>query len=253
MDVALCTIDNNMYTLPVFESLGEMTLSYYRRHLLCPKCLGQAFYRKPLGAGQPACFKARPHGLQCAERVWGQELLQPIDSSERIKVSFAPASQGGDTAQPELGNAIHGPARPPHRRLDALLGNLMFAANFAASEQLIAVDEGLFRVKDFFVPFADAPSNGRGEYRGYWGFISDAGKSGEQPASVWLNSGGAQDLSIVIHGELSGEFLQHFALAGLEALAGAYVLVLGRLRVSQFGKRYITVSDISRMAVNLAG
>ena len=243
MDVALCTIDNNMYTLPVFEDLSELTLSYYRRHLLCPKCLGQAFYRKQSCAGQAAFFAARPHGLPCVERRWGEGFAEPIESSERIEVCFDSAGPGLETAQ----------ARPVgvRRGLDTLLGNLMFNDGFSASEQLIAVDQGLFRVKDFFVSFADTPSNGRGEYRGYWGFISDAGKSGEQPASLWLNSGGAQDLSIVVGGDLSGEFLQRLGLDDMEMLAGAYVLVLGRLRVSQFGKKYLAVSDISRMAVNL--
>lgn len=244
MDVALCTIDNNMYTLPVFEDLSELTLSYYRRHLLCPKCLGQAFYRKQSCTGPAAFFAARPHGLPCVERRWGEGFPEPIESSERIEVCLDSAEPGLETAQ----------ARPVgvRRGLDMLLGNLMFNDGFPASEQLIAVDQSLFRVKDFFVPFADTPSNGRGEYRGYWGFISDAGKSGEQPASLWLNSGGAQDLSIVVGGDLSGEFLQRLGLDDMEMLAGAYVLVLGRLRVSQFGKKYLAVSDISRMAINLA-
>lgn len=243
VDVALCTIDNNMYTLPVFEGLSELTLSYYRRHLLCPKCLGQAFYRRQTRAGQPGIFEARPHRQPCAERRWSNGLSEPIETTERIEVCFGPAGQGAEGAP-----ARHGGTR---RRLDTLLANLMFNEDFAASDQLIAVDEGLFRVKDFFVPFANTPSNGRGEYRGYWGFVSDAGKSGEQPASLWLNSGGVQDLSIVVSGELLGGFVQRFGIDDLEMLAGAYVLVLGRLRVSQFGKKYIAVSDISRMAVNL--
>jgi hypothetical protein len=244
VDVALCTIDNNMYTLPVFENLSELTLSYYRRHLLCPKCLGQAFYRKQSRTGQAAFFEARPHGQQCSDLDWGAGWAQPIASHERIEVSLDPAAQSSDHTQ----------ARHAAIRLspETLLANLMFNKNFAASEQLIAVDDNLFRVKDFFVPFAETPSNGRGEYRGYWGFVSDAGKSGEQPASLWLNSGGAQDLSIVVSGESSGGFVQRFGLDDLEMLAGAYVLVLGRLRVSQFGKKYIAVSDVSRMAISLA-
>lgn len=251
MDVALCTIDNNMYTLPVFEGLSELTLSYYRRHLLCPKCLGQAFYRKQSGAGEAAFFQARPHGQQCTDRAWGAGFAQQIDSHERIEVRFEPARRGAGEAQGEQGRSIQRPVSMTCRGLDTLLGNLMFNANFPTSEQLIAVDEGLFRVRDFFVPFAETPGNGRGEYRGYWGFVSDAGKSGEQPASLWLNSGGAQDLSIVVSGDLSDEFVERFPV-DLEALAGAYVLVFGRLRVSQFGKKYISVSDISRMAISLA-
>lgn len=237
MDVALCTIDNNMYTLPVFEALSDLTLSYYRRHLLCPKCLGQAFYRKPSANGRPGSFSARPHGSQCAHPCREAGLMAPIDCRERIAVNFAP----GDM-----------PVVATHQRPDNLLNNLMFNPGFCTSEQLLEVDGGLFRAKDFFVPFAGTPTNGRGEYRGYWGFISDAGMSGEQPASLWLNSGGAQDLSIVVAGGMSGEFFQRFPTADLEALAGAYVLVFGRLRVSQFGKKYIALSDISRMALSLA-
>lgn len=249
MDVALCTIDNNMYTLPVFEALSELTLSYYRRHLLCPKCLGQAFYRRPSATGQPAFFEARPHGPQCTGRGWAGELSEPIENNERIEVIFDPVTRSCDTAP---GNRLPGHSSMVQRRLETLLHNLMLNGDFCLSEQLIAVDAGLFRVRDFFVSFADTPANGRGEYRGYWGFVSDAGTSGEQPASLWLNSGGAQDLSIVVGGDLSGPFLQRFQVNRLEALAGAYVLVFGRLRVSQFGKKYIALSDISRMAVSLA-
>lgn len=137
-----------------------------------------------------------------------------------------------------------------HRRLSTLLKNLMHGDGFRNSDQLIAMPAGEFRVRDFFVEFPDIDGGHEREYRGYWGMISDARVDGN--GSLWLNSGGRDDVSIVIQDELLKDFGQRFGANDVEDLAGAYVLFLGELRVSQNGKAYLPCNDIQSISVSLA-
>lgn len=269
MDVALCTLNNTIYDIATFEALGEPSLSQLRRHLLCPRCLGAGYYRKPARSGQAACFGARPHADYCdmtgpeSRTCLGDGLADDdiVNSGERIEVDFdfgaqtfihvaepCPDSTYGRVAQGagQGGQRTH--AR--QRRLSTLLKNLMFSEDFRHSEQLISVDTGLFQVREFFVPFAQARVDELGRIRGYWGLVSDAACTGDQPPSLWLNTGGRQDLSVVVGAELVDDFTQRFPIMELEDLAGAYVLVFGCVRLSKNDKKYIAVSDISRITVN---
>jgi len=126
----------------------------------------------------------------------------------------------------------------------------MHSEDFRNSNQLIAIAQGEFRVRDFFVDFSEIADDNEGDYRGYWGLISDAALSREEPPSLWLNSGGRDDVSVVVDAESANEFLERFPLGELEELAGAYVLVFADLRVSRNGKKYLAVSDISKMTIS---
>lgn len=269
MDVALCTLDNNSYTAQRFERLPEAEIGKLRRFLVCPECKGPAFYRKESRSGQAACFGARPHEPWCSLAATesrygggaGQDQDERINLGERIQIDFdygaAPINHV-DPAEPADPNGRGGRyvrgqgqrAAVMHRRLSTLLRNLMHSNDFRNSDQLISMPEGEFRVRSLFVNFDDINHAHAAEYRGFWGMLSDARFGGSQ--ELWLNTGGRDDVSIVVPAELVGSFAQRFRVDDAEDLAGAYVLVFGELKVSLGGKAYIACNDLQRITVNLA-
>jgi len=269
MDVALCTINNTVYDIAGFEALSPKCIGVMRRNLLCPRCMGPGFYRKAARSGQASCFGARPHAEFCdmggpqSATNRGDTLDQDdvVNRGERIEVDFAFGAPLHHHTVEEGSGAAYGVGRQSggqaaqrtqtrHRRLSTLLKNLILSEDFRRSEQLISVESGLFKVRDFFVPFAQAEVDELERMRGYWGLISDAAQSGDQPPSLWLNTGGRQDLSVVVDSSLVDDFTQRFPIHELEDLAGAYVLVFGCVRVSKNAKKYIAVHDISRITLN---
>jgi hypothetical protein len=269
MDVALCTINNTVYDIAGFEALDEGCVSIMRRNLLCPRCLGPGFYRKAARSGQASCFGARPHADFCdmggpqSSSYRGDTLEEDdvVNRGECIEVDFAfgaplrnHVNEEGAVFASGTGRQGSGQAgartQTRQRRLSTLLKNLILSDDFRRSEQLISVQSGVFKVRDFFVPFACAEVDELDRMRGYWGLVSDAAQSGDQPPSLWLNTGGRQDLSVVVDSSLTDDFTQRFPIQELEDLAGAYVLVFGYLRVSKNAKKYIAVSDISRITLN---
>lgn len=254
MDVALCTITNSVYDIATFEALGEPCISTLRRHLLCPRCLGPGFYRKAAPNGRAASFGARAHQPYCdvdgAVRQADQtDVLAPgekVAGNERIHVDF---DYGIRLPRPWAANAETCP-QANQRRLNTLLRNLMFNPGFDRSEQLVSVETGVFTVRELFMPFARADVDEQGRMRGYWGLVSDAAQSGDQPPCLWLNSGGRNDLSVVVDSGVTDDFVQRFPVQELEDLAGAYMLVFGCLRRSRNDKKYIAVSDISRITLD---
>lgn len=269
MDVARCTADGITYTAPAFEALGEARVQEYRQLLVCPECGARAFFRKESTSGQAACFGARPHAAGCdlaaAESRYrggpGLDQDERINHGERIEIDFAygahdvvhvdpqePADPDGRGGRFRGGNGRRNAVM--HRRLSTLLKNLMLSDQFRTSNQIIALPEGQFRVRDFFVTFSQAGTHLVGEYRGYWGMLSDArfGRNGE----VWLNSGGQQNVSTVVNVDLVPELNRRFRLEELEDLAGAYALVFGTLGESTNGKLYLACNDLRYITVNLA-
>jgi hypothetical protein len=68
-----------------------------------------------------------------------------------------------------------------------------------------------------------------------------------QNGSLWLNSGGNGDVSLVIGEGLLNQTYERFAVSDLKDIAGAYALVFGTLRVSQNVKNMLK----SRILVSL--
>ncbi|HBN8314982.1 TPA: hypothetical protein ACMFPZ_005606 [Pseudomonas aeruginosa] len=269
MDIARCTLDNRNYDIPKFEALGDRAIDEYRRYLVCPECNGPGFYRKESRSGQAACFGARPHEANCSmaagepRRAGGLGPGQDefINPGERIEVDFAYGAHENvnpDPAEPGNPNGRggrhigRGGRRNAvlHRRLSTLLRNLMYSEDFRHSDQIIAIAEGEFRVRDFFVEFSNIENNDIGHYLGCWGLISDAGLSAGESPSLWLNSGGRDDVSVVVDGNLAGEFKRRFPFEDLEDFAGTYALVFSKVKQSRNGKIYLAVNDISKITIS---
>ncbi|SHN16888.1 hypothetical protein SAMN05216593_1111 [Pseudomonas asturiensis] len=273
MDVAHCTADGRNYSALSFEALDDSVIEAYRRQLVCPECRGPAFFRKESTSGQAACFGARPHGENCSLAavdssqggMSGPDKEERINHGERIEIDFkfgaSPVLHPGPDADDDgagRGGRFRGGQRAQtsvsHRRLSTLLKNLMHSEDFCRSDQLIALPEGEYRVKDLFVKFDEINVHHLNSFRGYWGLITDAGLSKGESKSLWLNSGATDDVSIVVDASLSVPFLERFPVADTDELSGSYVLVFGELKVSNSArkKRFIATKDISRITLSLA-
>lgn len=266
MDIAKCTADGKTYQATVFEALGD--LENLRRQLICPSCNAPAFFRKTSISGQAACFGARPHAKGCALAALegnrgglnglGQD--EQINLGQLIEVDFAYGAH--QATHPEPNDPIDpsgrggrfspgGGDRNPvmHRRLSTLLKNLMLSEQFRKSDQILRLPEGQFRVRDFFVEFGSAQHQRTEEYRGLWGMLSDARYG--QDGSVWLNSGGRENVSVVVDHSIVENFKRRFCVDELEELAGAYILVFGTLKRSGNGKRYLACYDMRHITASL--
>ena len=89
----------------------------------------------------------------------------------------------------------------------------------------------------------------QGRVRGWWGLISDAKDGGD--GSLWLNGGGRGMISFCIPHELRTQVFDRFRLEDIEQLAGAYVLVIADLRISQYGKMYCVIDSPNHIAIRL--
>ena len=271
MDIARCNENGLTYTAASFAALSPSDLERMRQQLSCPECEGPAFFRKASRSGRAACFGARPHQNGCSLAALDSEQVIEGEATnldalnnpgERIVVDLTygahlPEVHGDSTEQ--AGRAgrcpryVGGSARPDarmHRRLSSLLRTLIAAPQFRSSHQLVELNgQSDTRVCDFFVPLLEVNQDMQGQMRGWWGSISSAKDGGD--GSLWLNSGGRAMISICIPTEMRAGVVDRFHLEDNEQLAGAYVLVIADLRVSQYGKMYCIVESSGHVAVRL--
>jgi hypothetical protein len=262
MNHARCTNDGVIYSALEFSRQSSSDLESKRRFLQCPACGGPAFFRHASPIGRAACFGARPHAQCCelaAQDDAGDEELNHIPNS-RIIVDF---QYGALVQQAQFYSLGHGPIQkyagynndPPHvhiyhRRLGSLLRNLIESPEFWISSQSVTIEgRGEFTAKDLFIPFQHARSEYSGHYRGYFGVISDAKLALDK--SLWFNSGGNDNISFCLDFQFVDTIIQRYGINNLEDIAGAYILVFGTPRVSQNGKLFCVIEDISLMALKL--
>lgn len=268
MDVALCTLDNVVYSATQFANLNFGELSEKRRYLACPECQGPAFFRKATRNGRAACFGARPHQPNCS--LAAQDETRIIDGhgdiadvinnpGERIVVDLDFGANQHVHAEPHVG-AFHGRARAGihignnngnnarmHRRLSSLLRTLIEVPQFGNSNQILEIMGREIPVKDFFVPLLGIQNVHLNSLRGFWGMLSDIGAG--QPGTVWLNSGGRGNISFCINEEEFVNVCHRFNIDDEEDFAGAYVLVIGEAKRSQNGKIYCTVDNQNMICI----
>jgi len=89
-----------------------------------------------------------------------------------------------------------------------------------------------------------------GTYHGYWGMIPDARRDAN--GTLWFNSGGREDVNILLDQEHIEGSYQRFSIDDEEDIAGAYLLVFGELATARSGKGYVVITDPSRVALRLA-
>jgi hypothetical protein len=268
MDIALCTEDGNQYTAHDFSRLLPLELQRKRRLLQCIECFAPAFFRKESTHGQAACFGARPHAPNCSLRAFDNDLIagtqgyddEIFNPGDRIVIdlNFGGIDQPIN-AEPTDGMNARGRARRfvgseqrpdavMHRRLSSLLRTLISAPNFRYSEQIIEItDQGSLPAREFFVEFPFVTHQYSGQFRGYWGMLTDA-RFGVDGA-LWLNSGGRADISVCVQAEHVQDVMARYHMNDEEDLAGAYILVLGTVRISSANKLYCIVEDPSMITI----
>ncbi|WP_447917182.1 hypothetical protein [Achromobacter aegrifaciens] len=271
MDIARCTENDRTYTAANFADLPAMDLGRMRRYLLCSECDGPAFFRKATKNGRAACFGARPHEDGCV--LAAQDSEQVVEGEEtdldalrnpgdRIIVDLQYGAHlpevHGDSAEGRnrAGRAprhVGGLARPDarmHRRLSSLLRTLIEVPSFRSSNQTLEVaDYQPMLVREFFVQLHAVNTDMKGQFRGWWGSISDAQE--DEGNALWLNSGGRGDISFCIPSEVRAQVLDRFNLEDTERLAGAYILVIADLRVSSNNKKYCIIDAPGQIAIRL--
>lgn len=262
MDVALCTLDNHIYTSTQFSQLPFPEMSEKRRNLVCPECNGPAFFRRQTRNGRAACFGARPHQPTCelsaldeTRVIYGQgEIAEVIyNPGERIVVDLNFGAQqhvhaepnpgpvrGGGRAGIHIGDNAANNARM-HRRLSTLLRTLIESPDFSASQQILEVLGKEIQVRHFFVPLLDIQSHHLDSTKGFWGMLSDVGR--DQNGTMWLNSGGRSNISFCIDNNSYTQICERYNINEEEDFSGAYILVIGEAKVSQYGKVYCSIQD----------
>lgn len=270
MDVARCTLDNITYSSEQFAQLAPVEISQKRRFLVCPECGGPAFFRKQTRNGRAACFGARPHQPNCGLAALDEtrvidghgEVVDVIDNpGERIVVDLNFGAQLHVHAEPNVGpgNAraragVHAGGNSQnsarmHRRLSSLLRTLIESPHFRTSAQILEILGREIPVRDFFVPLLNIGAQHRNSMKGFWGMLSDVGAG--QPGTVWLNSGGRDDISFCIDEQSFAAVCNRFHITDIEEFSGAYILVIGEARVSQNGKLYCVIENQDMVSLRL--
>lgn len=271
MDIAKCTIDGKTYLAVNFAKLPVDELTEKRRNLVCTSCGSDAYFRKESKSGQAACFGATPHNEGCelaapdSTREEGDSDIEDIQNNPgqviEIDLNFGATPKtnidinpdDNDTGTQGKGRHVGQGTRPnahSHRRLSSLLRNLIRSKDFRNSKQIINIEEVNSPVRDFFVKFSGVVKKYEYEFQGYWGALADAQQ--DSYGNLWLNSGGRSSVSVLIESELVQSFYKRFKLEDEEALAGAGVLVLGTMYISERGKKFIKPKGLDYLTVKKA-
>jgi len=270
MRIALCTLDGITYRAADF-SLTE-GFNDKRRNLVCPECGMRAYYRNYVRNTREAHFGARPHAEGCTQAPLEQlgatgqagDEDEILTTGHRIVVDFnfgtpegmqgeqrgvVPVAVGNGVTWGTRGQAVN---ETMTRRLGPLLRSLMESEEFRRSTQSLEIpDRGEFIVSNFFVNFGDVTENHIGSYHAYWGMVPDASIS-RRNGALWFNSGGWEDLSVLLDQSHIEATFQRFHIEDMEEISGAYILVFGDLRVSANGMKYVEISDPARFTLRLA-
>ena len=265
MEQAKCTEDGVTYTASNFSHLLPEDLANKRRSLYCTECSGPAFFRHSSFNGRAACFGARPHADACSLAVQDNERLENSDDldalhipSGKIIVDFSYGtpdlpSDSGSGQSPTFDRAARNYERsdaPSSRRLSSLLRMLIGSPEFRTSDKIIEISGlGQIAARDFFVPLEFTGKQYSGQFRGYWGLITDAQRT--EDGSMWLNSGGRDSLSFCIDSKFVDLMNKRYRLECLEDLAGAYILAFGIPYVSANGKLHVIIKEPEYISLRL--
>jgi hypothetical protein len=263
MEIAKCTENDMIYTAASFSHLPLDELTRKRRILQCHECGNTAYFRNATDSGNRiAHFGARPHAPGCKQAAYDTD--RPLDIADPdalyipagkivIDFGFGSPAQFQSASQREadsfnLTRAAGQTEIEAQRRLSSLLRLLTAFPEFRASNQSIEVHGcSDLTVADFFVPVTSVSERYIGQYRGFWGMLSDV-KLLEEKSTIWFNCAGSR-VSFCLNSLYLEELVQRYRPRNAEDFAGAYILVIGWLNIAQNGKLYCVVDGIEHMAI----
>jgi len=267
MDFAICTLDNSICNANSFSKLSNSEISQKRKHLICKNCKAKAYFKKRSKSGQAACFGARPHNNSCSLGTEESETcLGTLNSNEKelinlgslINVDFdfnTTKFTHIDTSNEDINSknnaSKHSSANgiktaTSKRKLKSLLNILLNDPNFSKSNQKIDIGYKYpYNASTIFRKFEEIVNSDIDKVRGVYGQIFDVNIFNN---SIWINSGGYDDCSIIIENNLQEDFYRIFPkYKDLEELNGVYILCFGKILKSQKNKFYIKLNDISEI------
>lgn len=263
MDIARCTASGKYYTAVDFSRLPLEEMAWKRRMLQCPECGSAAFFRNATDSGnRTACFGARPHAEGCKLAAYDLErmlysgndpdALHMPDGKIVVDFEFGYPAQFQSVSQRENDSdrsVNFGQSDiESQRRLSSLLRLLIAFPDFRSSDQTIEVHGcSDLTVANFFVPVTSVSEQYIGQYRGFWGVLSDA-KFIEEKLTVWFNCANSA-VSFCLSSLYLEALNERYRPRDAEDFAGAYILVIGRLNTAENKKFYCVVDGIEHMAL----
>jgi len=280
MENARCTTDNSIYSAEQFADLPRGDFLNRRQRLVCPECERRAFFRGQSQNGRDPHFGARPHAEGCQQRTAqatagaGDQSgahARMFDPTKEIVVDFSydlPDSMGGQSAampgvSTEMDDVMAGPEHSlqaesseiskRHMRLRPLLRRLLTVPEFQHSEQILKLPGmGKVRACDLFVPLQDISARHERLMLGIFGRIVGTQYCAEYQC-FWLHTDGFHTPNIRITLDVASFLMYRYELSDIAYLAGANVLVIGAVRVSKNGVRYIHADEPRHIAVDFGG
>ena len=268
METARCTQDGMVYESRRFSELPLNDLTDKRRYLVCPECGGRAFFRAQTRNDREACFGAWPHADGCqlsaaqtATHARGHAQFNN-HPAQRLVVDFdygapehgerstqAPGTESVRVQNEAVGRSSFSQPVVQHMRLRPLLRMLTAPTSCQAPPQWVDVAGfGTFAVADLFVPFETAAPMHNYQWHGFFGQLVSA--HFVAPNTLWLNTGGYASPGICIPVQFVAELFQRFGIRDQRQLAGASVLVFGTMQISQSGKRFVELQDLSHISID---
>lgn len=268
----ICTFGGNekAYSILDFQKLKDEEIEKLRHSLVCPKCRGNAFYRKKSVNGNSACFGSRY--CSCRETTvspqrqresgHAAEVEKILAESDAIEISFGVDNKTGssesiDTASNKPGEVNSQTVKKSHSiesnkkrvskvSLEKILFSLMRGTGLASSDTIVKIDGYEYKAKNLFVKIPDAMPLDKEARRYYWGTIDTSDKKIE-----WLNAAECRDVWLPL-GSLRKTILNKFNISTSESLEGAAIIFSGKCKWNKDKtKKIIRISNADHLYISL--
>ena len=269
MEEAKSRTTGSVWDADEFAALSLADRDAIRETLTCTACGADAYFIREARNGRRACFGARPHLDDCelasfATHDGGAAPLDEVDElinagdifridpnrgrtirHVRHDPSASPASGGSAVRYTRRGRGL---VRQSSMGLGRLLRQLVMREAFRRSQTLLIMsDDSRQTVKSGCVHLTEIEDKHNNRLRVFWGTIRFP--RSKEGGGAWLNTGWGSPTIVIDEHDLA-TLLERSGLEELDELSGSFFAVMGRLRDTSNGKRYLFINeDVYWMAV----